>query len=234
MKLGCQISVVESYHLHIFRKRMCTMQTIQRYWYAILLFCLTLSVGGWVLFSHRSDTHIGTAGTSTRSEKLVTPVVTPDVKSAITRVVNAHLVIPSIGINAAIEPVGVLPDGDLGVPTHNQWEGVGWYKDGPYPGERGSAVIDGHLDRPGGAPAVFWKLQDIHAGDTVMIVDASGKTLHFRVMRTASYAPQDAPLKNIFADTSGTFLNLITCAGQWIPSQHQTTLRLIVYTKLVM
>ncbi len=26
------------------------------------------------------------------------------------------------------------------------------------------------------------------------------------------------------------FLNLITCAGDWIPSQHQTTLRLVVYT----
>jgi hypothetical protein len=25
---------------------------------------------------------------------------------------------------------------------------------------------------------------------------------------------------------------LITCAGDWIPSQHQTTLRLVVYTSL--
>jgi LPXTG-site transpeptidase (sortase) family protein len=155
------------------------------------------------------------------------------VKDNSTRVINAHLVIPSIGVIAVIEPVGVLPDGNLGVPTHHQWDGVGWYKDGPYPGERGSAVIDGHLDRPGGVPAVFWELRNIHVGDMVMVVDANRKMLHFRVTRVAFYAPQGAPLKSIFADTSGTFLNLITCAGQWIPAQHQTALRLVVYTKLI-
>ena len=55
----------------------------------------------------------------------------------------------------------VLSDGDLAVPTQNPWDGVGWYQYGPYPGARGSAVIDGHLDRPGGYPAVFWRLHQI-------------------------------------------------------------------------
>ena len=39
-----------------------------------------------------------------------------------------------------------------------------------------------------------------------------------------------APLQDIFGNRGGTYLNLITCAGDWIPSQHQTTLRLVVYT----
>src|SRR5260370_365472 len=55
-----------------------------------------------------------------------------------------RLIISAIGINALIESVGVRSDGDLATPTHNPWDDVGWYSLGPHPGERGSAVIDGH------------------------------------------------------------------------------------------
>lgn len=143
-----------------------------------------------------------------------------------------RLVIPAIEVNAPVEPVSVLPGGQLEVPKKNQWEGVGWFEKGPQPGARGSAVIDGHLDRPGGVPAVFWRLHELHPGDTVQIVSASGKTLHFRVKAVQTYRPQDAPINKIFTDTSGTYLNLITCAGEWIAAEHQTSLRLVVYTTL--
>ncbi len=155
------------------------------------------------------------------------PTRTRDVVANPTR-----LIIPAIGINASIEPVGMLSNGDMATPTQNPWENVGWYKTGPQPGERGSAVIDGHLDRPGGYPAVFWYLRDLHIGDAVLVMNADGKTLHFHVMRIELYTPQAAPLQDIFGNRGGTYLNLITCAGDWIPSQHQTTLRLVVYTAL--
>ena len=143
-----------------------------------------------------------------------------------------RLLIPAIGVNALIETVGVTPGGDLAVPTQNPWEDVGWYESGPHPGELGSAVIDGHLDRPGGYPAVFWHLRDLQVGNAVTVIDAYGKTFHFHVTGTVFYSPQGAPIQQIFANNSGAYLNLITCAGDWIPSQHQTTLRLVVYTAL--
>jgi len=40
-------------------------------------------------------------------------------------------------------------------------------------------------------------------------------------------------LHEIFGNGSGVHLNLITCSGQWIAIQHQTTLRLVVYTQLI-
>jgi len=126
----------------------------------------------------------------------------------------------------------VLPNGDLETPVENRWYNVGWYRSGTIPGERGSAVIDGHLDRPGGSPAVFWNLRKVHVGDAVMVIDAQGKTTRFHVTRVAFYEPQAAPLQEIFGNDDGTYLNLITCAGDWIPSEHQTTLRLVVYTAL--
>ncbi len=130
--------------------------------------------------------------------------------------------------------MGTQSNGDLATPTHNPWVDAGWYNLGPQPGERGSAVIDGHLDRPGGYPAVFWRLRDMHIGDEVLVLNMAGKTLHFRVTRIALYTPQEAPLQDIFGNWGGIYLNLLTCAGDWIPSEHQTTLRLVIYTSLAL
>jgi LPXTG-site transpeptidase (sortase) family protein len=143
-----------------------------------------------------------------------------------------RLSVPSAGINAPIEQVGALANGDMATPTRSPWVDAGWYSDGPHPGEKGSAVIDGHLDRPGGAPAVFWYLRDVHAGDAVYVTERNGQQLRFHVTHIAYYTPQNAPLQDIFGNNSGVYLNLITCAGDWIPIQHQTTLRLVVYTTL--
>lgn len=145
----------------------------------------------------------------------------------------ARLIIPTIDINAPVENVGTQANADLATPSQDPWMDVGWYSLGPRPGERGSAVIDGHLDRPGGFPAVFWHLRDLHVGDEVLVKNSSGNTLRFQVTRIELYAPQDAPIQDIFGNGGGTFLNLITCAGDWIPIQHQTNQRLVVYTSLM-
>ena len=143
-----------------------------------------------------------------------------------------RLIIPAIGINAFIESLGPLPNGDMATPAQHPWDDTGWYNLGPRPGEQGSAVIDGHLDRPGGYPAVFWRLREMHVGDDVLVLNSNGKKLHFHVTRIALYAPQTAPIQDIFGNKGGAYLNLITCAGDWIPSEHQTTSRLVVYTSL--
>ncbi len=143
-----------------------------------------------------------------------------------------RLLIPALGINTPIESVGVRRDGTMETPGQRPWNDVGWYNAGPRPGEQGSAVIAGHLDRPGGNPAVFWRLRNLHVGDDVLVVDAHGKTLRFHVTRIGLYPPQDAPVQDIFGNTAGSFLNLTTCAGDWIPTEHQTALREVVYTAL--
>src|SRR5439155_25206843 len=86
-----------------------------------------------------------------------------------------RLLIPAIGVNAPIESVGVGPDGAMETPRQSPWNDVGWYSGGPRPGERDSAVIAGHLDRPGGNPAVVWRLRGLHVGDTMLVLDAHGK-----------------------------------------------------------
>ncbi len=210
------------------------MKTWRRYWYAFaVLFVLAgLAAGSWIWSGYtaslKTSPSQGNDAHAQGNDEQPTTAAT-----AVPWWKGARLIVPSLNINAPIETVGVLSDGTLAVPTDNQWDGVGWYVNGPVPGEKGSAVIDGHLDRPGGAPAVFWRLHELKPGDTVEVLTHQGKTLHFSVTKLQTYVPQMAPLATIFGNDSGAYLNLITCAGQWIPAQHQTTQRLVVYTELV-
>ena len=210
-----------------------SMQLKQRRWYIIApIIILLITIFGissylWGKYLVSPPTPSPVHVINTHQSPIATSIPLVNIEA------NAHLIIPKIGVNALIEPVHVQKDGTLGVPMRSQWENVGWYQGGPIPGQRGSAVIDGHLDRPGAVPAVFWRLHELSVGDLVTVTDTNGHTLHFQVTKIQSYPPNNAPLSQIFADSSGNFLNLITCAGQWIPEQHQTSLRLVVYTRLI-
>src|SRR5947209_17177613 len=207
------------------------MSAVRLRWYFIVL-ALALALDG----CSRTPTSQSVAlhaSTSHTVRAMVTAAPTALLSQPSDVVTNPiRLSIPAIGINALVEPVGILSNGDMATPARSPWEDVGWYNAGPRPGERGSAVIDGHLDRPGGYPAVFWPLRDLHVGDDVLVLSTDGKTRHFHVTRIALYTPQAAPVQDIFGNKGGTYLNLITCAGDWIASQHQTTLRLVIYTSL--
>jgi LPXTG-site transpeptidase (sortase) family protein len=212
------------------------MMIVRRFWYvfAFIVIALSLCIGVIVSNFHQTSPtpHSASPVSNNTLVEATPPILGGNAQAQLTQQLGT-LVIPAISLNAPIEPVGKLPGGAMAVPVLKQWDGVGWYKYGPWPGEQGSAVIDGHLDRPGGSPAIFWRLHDLHVGDIVMLVNTGKPTLRFRVTQVVAYSPANAPLKQIFENSSGKYLNLITCAGTWIPTIHQTTLRLVVYTVLV-
>ncbi len=141
----------------------------------------------------------------------------------------SRLQIPVIGVDAPVHPVGVNAQGNMAAPTSATW--VGWYASGTRPGFPGSAVIDGHLDIKGVPQAVFYDLDKLKAGDEVDIVDASGTKIVFAVTSVAS-VPYDASTTNIFSSADGnSYLNLITCTGDWVPEKKIYNERLVVYAK---
>jgi len=144
-----------------------------------------------------------------------------------------RLIIPSIGVDANVQSVGLYwnGDGDMGIPTN--FTDVAWYNGGPVPGAPGSAVIDGHLDGRNVKEAVFYDLGKLQIGDLVEVVDANGKTWQFKVVDTKTY-DYNAPTADIFSsDTSKARLNLITCAGDWDATQGVYNKRVVVFTELV-
>jgi LPXTG-site transpeptidase (sortase) family protein len=139
-----------------------------------------------------------------------------------------RLTIPKIGVDAAIVPIGLTPDGAMGVPENPA--DVAWYAPGPYPGESGNAVIAGHYGWKDGGPAAFDDLHDLIAGDRIFVEDAEGITLTFVVRDIQIYDPNQDATEVFGMGDGNAHLNLITCQGVWNEEKESYSKRLIVFT----
>ena len=138
-----------------------------------------------------------------------------------------RLTIPKINVDAAVDYVGVTPQGELGVPKGPT--NAAWYELGPRPGDKGSAVIDGHFGYKNNIPAVFDKLYTLQKSDNMYVIDDKGKTAIFVVRELRTYG-QNEDSSGIFISSDGkAHLNLITCQGTWSESQKSYSNRLVVF-----
>ncbi|MGG4488029.1 sortase domain-containing protein [Metabacillus idriensis] len=137
--------------------------------------------------------------------------------------------IPSINVEANIEQVGIIENGQMGVPQ--AINDVGWFEPGVKPGNRGSAVLAGHVDSKTG-PAIFFNLKDLKQGDEIIVTDEKGTALTFIVKNQESYPRGSAPIDEIFQTVEGQNLNLITCSGTFNRSAGTHEERLVVFTEL--
>ncbi|MGI8316645.1 sortase domain-containing protein [Halobacillus mangrovi] len=137
--------------------------------------------------------------------------------------------IPSIDVDASIESVGVLDNGEMGVPDDP--DKAGWFEPGTEPGSQGNSVIAGHVDSRTG-PAVFYDLTQVGAGDEIVVYDQEGNEKTYIVEKLESYPQTNSPIEKIFGRTDEKRLNLITCTGEFIRDQGGHQDRLVVYSKL--
>jgi len=139
------------------------------------------------------------------------------------------LKIPSIDVDAKIKPVGVTSSGLMD--TLKQTDQVGWFNQGPRPGEIGSSVIAGHSGYKNNIRTVFDDLYKLKKGDKIYIEDLQGKTTTFIVKKLKNYDRHDNALE-VFRSKDGlSHLNLITCAGDWNPIAKTHSDRLVVFTE---
>jgi LPXTG-site transpeptidase (sortase) family protein len=136
-----------------------------------------------------------------------------------------RLTIPSLDIDAKITDVGITRNGTMATPR--KFSDVGWYKYGPMPGDKGSAVIAGHVDNGLALPAVFKPLENIKIGDDIYVETVEGTQVHFIVTNLATY-DFNAPAHAVFNQNNGTFLKLITCSGVWLSEEKTHDKRLVV------
>lgn len=142
-----------------------------------------------------------------------------------------RLKIPKLAVDAAVESLGLTPQGDLDAPKG--FENVGWYNAGPRPGGIGSAVLDGHFGRSDNKPAVFDNLHTLQKGDLIYVEDEGKVVITFAVSRLVSYDPND-DARDVFLSSDGkAHLNLITCEGAWNKDQASYSRRLVVFADRV-
>lgn len=197
--------------------------------YLILLLAGLLAFG---TIQNASASNSSVLGSTSVTPIVITPTATPT-PTPIPVGQPVTIEIPKMQVNASIVPVGTDFQGKMSMP--GDWEKTAWYSgEGSFkPGEKGNAVIAGHLDTIYGTLGQFYNLNMLEPGDSVIVHDDLNQVHTFVVTDKETYAYDQAPLTDIFGPSSEKHLNLITCTGWYNPVQHNYDHRLVVYTKMV-
>jgi hypothetical protein len=134
--------------------------------------------------------------------------------------------IPAIGVSTRVIPLGLNADGSMQTP--DSVSVTGWYRPWREPGERGSAVITGHVDSVNG-PGVFYRLRALRRGDVIRIERADGTAVRFTVEGLERWPKAEFPTRRVFRPTRISTLRLVTCSGNFDASTGHYVDNTIVY-----
>lgn len=123
-----------------------------------------------------------------------------------------RLHIPAIKLDTALSAIGKNPDGTMEVPKDHHV--AGWYSFGPTPGEKGPAVITGHVNSYLG-PSVFANLSKLEKGQTIEVKRADGTTAKFKVNGVKQFSQKAFPTEQVYGNIEHAGLRLITCGGNF-------------------
>lgn len=124
--------------------------------------------------------------------------------------------IPAIDVETVVRPVGLDESNAVAVP--DDITKVGWYKYGVAPGSRqGSAVLVAHRDGAVQGRGVFYDLGALELGDKVVITEASGEKVTYKVVARelldkSAFGKNAADLFSIYGRPR---LTLISCGGYY-------------------
>ena len=146
-----------------------------------------------------------------------------------------ELLIPSARLRASIVRVGITASNAFGAPD-NPFV-IGWWADGPAPGQSGNVLLDGHRDFRDSdgnlGTGVCWELPNTSLGDFIIVRDNDARQNYlYSVVETTSI-PFDAPEGAAYLASSAlSRLTLVTCEGSFDAGAHNYSNRRIVVAEL--
>ena len=152
---------------------------------------------------------------------------TGDVPPVVHTVFPKRLVVPSIGVDAPVQELGMDVDGAMESPAGPG--PVGWYDFSPTPGNAGNTVFSGHRDWHTGVTGVFWRLGELVPGDRISVVLADGSRVDYEVLLSILTGPEDMPIADIVGQTDVEIITLISCEGVFNRQTHEYDLRRVVW-----
>ncbi|CCK25782.1 secreted protein [Streptomyces davaonensis JCM 4913] len=120
--------------------------------------------------------------------------------------------IPAIQVDAPMMPVGLDANGWVDAPPPEDPNLAGWFTGAVSPGEKGTAVVVGHVDNSQG-PAVFYGLGALKKGNRVEVARKDGKTAVFEIYGIEVFEKNDFPGDRVYASKGTAELRVITCGG---------------------
>ncbi|MFE4972246.1 class F sortase [Kitasatospora sp. NPDC056651] len=142
-----------------------------------------------------------------------------------------RLRIPQIAVDAPFTELTLNPAGQLNAPPPDDKNLVGWYRDGVTPGERGSAVLAGHVDTTKG-PAVFLLLSFLLPGNKIEVSREDGTVAVFSVDTVETFAKDAFPDAKVYGRTPDAQLRLITCGGAYDKQRRDYLDNVVVFAHL--
>ncbi|MFI9611690.1 class F sortase [Streptomyces sp. NPDC052023] len=120
--------------------------------------------------------------------------------------------IPAIQVDAPVMPVGLDAEGWVDAPPPEDPHLAGWFTGAVSPGEKGTAVVVGHVDNQAG-PAVFYGLGALKRGNRVEVLRQDKKTAVFEVYGVEVFAKNNFPGDRVYGSKGVPELRVITCGG---------------------
>jgi LPXTG-site transpeptidase (sortase) family protein len=142
--------------------------------------------------------------------------------------------VPAIGVRSDLLTLGLNPDGTLEVPQPGpDYDKAAWFGDSPRPGDVGPAVIEGHVDSAANGPSVFYRLGDLVVGDRIDVTREDGTVAGFVVDEVRVVPKTDFPTFDVYSNTDGPALRLITCGGPFDSKARSYLDNIVVFASLV-
>ncbi len=159
---------------------------------------------------------------------------TADVRAAppMNRSVPVSIDIPAIDVHTSVMGVRLRADGTVQVPPIERNAPAGWYEGSPTPGQRGPAVLLGHVTVGDFGQGVFYRLAQLAPGAQVKVTRADGKRAVFTLQRTAEVPKSRFPGREVYGDTDKPELRLITCGGPYDQKTHSYPDNIVVFATL--
>lgn len=205
---------------------------------ALGLLCTLLALGGSSAITYALMTAptpppqptAAQAGTLPPLETRHTPAPTAAPQPEMPASLPTHVRIPSIGVDAAVDTLGLNSDGTVQVPSEPA--DAGWYRGSAAPGQIGAAVLLGHVDFAASGPAVFYRLGELAPGAAVLVARKDGSTAAFTVVAVREFPKSGFPTEQVYGPTDGDAqLRLVTC-GNWDSDQHKYVGNTVVFATL--
>lgn len=138
--------------------------------------------------------------------------------------------IPSIGVDAPVDAIGLEDDGAMEIP--DDVDRVGWYEPGVGVGEpRGTAVLSGHVDARTQGRGAFFELRTLDVDATITVDHEDGTSSDWTVVARTSYPKDELPIEDIFTRFSDQRLVLITCGGAFDNTERSYSDNVVVYAE---
>ena len=149
-----------------------------------------------------------------------------------------RLIMSRPAVNAEVQPVDVLPDGDLVIPEDVHT--VGWWRSGAAPGSPvGTVVLAGHVDSASAGPGALFHLDEAPVGSRITLsgkafaATGTAATQVYEVVGRRRYAKAALPAATLFAQGRTPRLVVITCGGDFDPVTRHYTDNVVVFAQPV-